>query len=42
MTIFPTGYETHTQYSANYPGNLFVDLDQRFMGPNITFTASAF
>jgi hypothetical protein len=39
MTIFATGYETNSQYSANYPGDLFVDLDMRFLGPNITYGA---
>jgi hypothetical protein len=29
------------QYSANYPGELFVPLDERFLGPNITFSASS-
>ena len=32
----------HTQYSANYPGDLFIDLDRRFMGPNITYGTSGF
>jgi len=25
-------------YSANYPGELRIPLDARFMGPNITFS----
>jgi len=36
--IFETGYPMIKNYSANYPGELRVPLDNRFMGPNITFS----
>lgn len=38
--IYDTGFEMNKLFSANYPGELFVPLNQRYLGPNITFGAS--
>jgi len=38
--IYETGYLMNDLFSANYPGELFIPLNQRYLGPNITFGAS--
>lgn len=38
--IYDTGLEMNKLFSANYPGELHVPLNQRYLGPNITFGAS--
>lgn len=38
MKIYETLLEMPRKYSANHPGDLFVHLNDRFMGPNMTFS----